>query len=203
MAAIIFISKKDFKKEGKSLAKWAEYQLLDSTGADDDVLSRQYTHCETVDGFAVKKEIYKPVEKDSLDSDYDFDASSLDFDNLDSIGKKNSSKFSENQRKAQKRYLKSKNFMMAFGLCLSILVRTKGQANVYVILKNGNYKHFAEKMVKRMEKIMGDQVGKIVYMWTDLEESDTKKSVLTNSIPQADLDVIKEMALAINKEYAE
>ena len=112
-------------------------------------------------------------------------------------------KIKKSQKKAQKRFLKSKNFMMAFGLCLDILVRTKGMANVYIIVKNGVYKNFAEKMLNRMEKIMGDHVGKICYLWDDLDEGSTKKAVLTQQVPQADLDIIKEMAIAINKEYAD
>lgn len=194
MAAIIFISKKDFKKEGKSLAKWAEYQLLDAT--DADALCRTYSHCESTEGFHPSKEVWKPVEKDTLDSDYDLDLASLE-------SGRTSKKFTEKQKEAQKKYLKSRNFMMGFGLCLDIITRTKGTANVYVILKNGVYKHFASKMAKRMEKIMSDQVGKFVYLWKELDESDSKKSILTNQIPDADLERIKEMSIAINKEYRE
>lgn len=203
MAAIIFISKKDFKKEGEKLAKWADYQLLDATGSDSEVLSRRYSHCEAVDGFCPDKKVYKPVEKDSLDSDYDLDPSEFSFDFDMNLKKKNSVSFTENQKKAQKRFLKSKNFMMAFGLCLDVITRTGGKANVYIIVKNGVYKHFAEKMIARMEKVMGDQVGKLIYLWKDLDESDTKKQVLSNPIPQSDLEVIKEMAIAINKEFSD
>lgn len=204
MAAIIFISKKDFKKEGEKLAKWADYQLFDATGANDDVLSRRFSHCEALDGFNPDKKVYKPIERDVLDSDYDFDSSEFDFDiDMNLKKKSNSSSFTESQKKAQKRFLKSKNFMMAFGLCLDVITRTKGNANVYIIIKNGVYKHFAEKMVHRMEKVMGDQVGKIVYLWKDLVESDTKKQILSNPIPSEDLETIKNMAIAINKEYSD
>lgn len=202
MAAIVFISKKQFKKEQEKLAKWADYQLLDATGGTD-VLSHKYNHCETTDGFCPDKKVYKPVERDVLDSDYDMpDDFSGDISAILKSGS-NSEKFTESQKKAQKRFLKSKNFMMAFGLCLDILVRTKGMANVYIIVKNGVYKNFAEKMLNRMEKIMGDHVGKICYLWDDLDEGSTKKAVLTQQVPQADLDIIKEMAIAINKEYVD
>lgn len=202
MAAIIFISKKDFKKEGEKLAKWADYQILDAIGGEE-VLSRRYSHCESTDGFNPDKKVYKPVEKNVLDSDYDYDPSAFSFDMNGDLERKNSAKFTEAQKKAQKRFLKSRNFMMSFGVCLDVLVRTKGQANVYIVIKNGVYKHFAEKMVNRMEKILGDHVGKIVYLWRDLDESDTKKQILSNPIPQADLDTLKEMAIAINKEYSD
>ena len=191
---ILLISEKSWRKKAKKLVRYMDYIVIDGTGGDSDSesgsLPQDYANCQAIDGFAPDKKVWKPVVKDALD-DYD-----------DSISLTSTAdKLSDQQKKAQKRYLKSKNFMVALGTLLNAIRDKKGKVNIFLVLKTPVYKNFSDKMAKRIQKILGENVTNVVYTYSDLKEMDDMSIDLSRSLTAAEVESISGIAKAIGQQY--
>ncbi len=192
--ALILISKKAWEKKGVKLVRMQDYICIDATGAQSTPLSEEYSRCYTADGFNPGRSVWKnPDEEDELDDDI-FSASS-------GWGSDRPTSFSERQKKALKKWLKSRTFNIALGRMLATIVDYNGKLNVFIIMNKEFYTACAEKMQRYLEnKVFRGHLR--VYRWKeDLKDSMNMKDILTAPFSQDDVLMMREVLKAIKNAY--
>lgn len=186
---IIFINKKAWEKKAKKLVKYLDYLVIDGTDESTSTMTIDYNHCQAFDGFSAPKKVWRPVS-DVLGDDFDtgFDINGLE-------------ESEEHSKKSQKRYLKSKNFMTSIGAVFSAIEKSNGKINVFIVIKNGQYKYFAKKMVKHIKKIVSNEVSNKIAVYDDLKNYDDLSIVLGRGFNSEETKILSEIAKNIGREY--
>lgn len=164
---IVIIGHKDFKKKMKKLVSYKEYVILNATKETDTYLS-DMTNVMNMETIAPLRKIYtKPKD--------DIDAMMIDDDK---------------QRRARKKYFKSKNFLDAAATIFTAFAEHNGELNIFIVLKQKASDEMARDYARALNKLLGEET--LAFDWDDIEGD--AKSLLRRKAKEKEVKVARKAA---------
>lgn len=154
---IFLISEKKWKKSAKKFVEPKDYILFDATDDETGNLTK-FANVIALGGMNPPSKLLKAREKDGEDV--------IDKGKL---------------KKMEDKFFKGKEFKVASMALMKALVQHSGDVNLFVVVKNKAYKHYAKKIKKNVEKVfdIDDDDYEIFYFYEDIEDN---KKVLKSEI---------------------
>jgi hypothetical protein len=146
---IFLISEKKWKKSAKKFVEPKDYILFDATDDETGNLTK-YANVISLGGMNPPSKLLKAKEKDGQEV--------IDKDKV---------------KKMENKFFKGKEFKVSAMALIKALVQHSGDVNLFVVVKNKAYKHYAKKIKKNIEKVFDIEEGdyEVIYFYEDIEEN--------------------------------
>lgn len=145
---IFIIREKTWKDNAKKLVEMQDYVVCDATSDDSGPITK-YANVTNMDGIAIPNRVMKAKAKED-------DEELFDKDKL---------------KKYEKNHFKSKGFVLSTMAILKTLVNYEGDINIFVVIKNKPYKHYASRIKKEMDKLFDSGEYELIYLYEDIKEN--------------------------------